>query len=226
MNIRKTLYIVKKELFPDYTYRKRSYSQCGEDLVLLSFMGNRKKGFYVDVGAHHPLRFSNTAIFYQKGWCGINIEPTPTSAKTFKQYRKRDINLNIGIANKEEALTFYMFNEPAYNSFNKELSLQRNELHSSSRIIKEIPVKTYRLADVLDQYLPEGQKIDFLTTDVEGLDYEVLQSNNWQKYAPDFILVESSIDGVKHNDDIYRYLNEMHYQPLARTKWTSIFKKL
>lgn len=56
----------------------------------------KKIGFYVDVGAHHPMRFSNTYFFYRMGWSGINIDAMPGSMKEFKKYRRRDINLELG----------------------------------------------------------------------------------------------------------------------------------
>ena len=60
---------------------------------------NRKhyKGFYIDVGIHHPYRFSNTVNFYQNGWRGINIQPTPGVIRLFNIFRRCDININIGI---------------------------------------------------------------------------------------------------------------------------------
>ena len=53
-------------------YSVKSYSQEGEDIILRNLFGNRKDGFYVDVGAHHPMRFSNTYFFYKLGWNGCN----------------------------------------------------------------------------------------------------------------------------------------------------------
>ena len=44
------------------------YSQNGEDLILNRLFENKEKGFFIDVGAHHPIRFSNTYLFYKKGW--------------------------------------------------------------------------------------------------------------------------------------------------------------
>jgi hypothetical protein len=90
--------ILKMTGLPQHLHKNGSYSQDGEDMVLkVFFYENKRKyeGFYIDVGAHHPFRFSNTAFFYQKGWRGINIEPTPDLIKKFKRYRKRDINLNV-----------------------------------------------------------------------------------------------------------------------------------
>src|SRR5579862_4112028 len=184
-------FILKHFPIDQFTHFK-SYSQEGEDMVIMSFFEGKKKykGFYVDVGAHHPYRYSNTLFFYQRGWRGINIEPTPSVMKLFNIFRRKDTNLNIGITDKKDKLTFYCFNEPALNGFSKEHSEELNRTSKLYKIIKEIEVETYPLADVLDKYLPPGQKIDFLTIDVEGFDLIVLKSNNWAKYKPSFILVE------------------------------------
>lgn len=209
---------------PSLLYSTRSYSQDGEDMILKSFYEDRKnyKGYYIDIGAHHPFRFSNTCYFYNKGWSGINIEPTPNLFKHFKKHRKRDINLNIGICDKKGLLTFFLFNESALNSFDKELSLSRE--NNNYKIVGKQEIEVERLDSVLDNYLPKNQKIDFLTIDVEGLDFEVLKSNNWSKYKPDHILIESnlSLDNINDND-IYTFLNSLGYQLIAQTLRTSIF---
>jgi hypothetical protein len=61
-------------------HRKVSYSQCGEDIIINFILTCLKidKPTYMDIGAHHPFRFSNTALFYEAGCHGINIEPDPT----------------------------------------------------------------------------------------------------------------------------------------------------
>lgn len=204
-----------------------SYSQEGEDMVLRSFYEGMKnyKGFYVDVGAHHPYRFSNTLFFYKRGWKGINIEPTPGAIKAFNFFRNRDTNLNIGISSKKDILTFYCFNEPALNGFSKELSEERNATSEAYKIIEEVPIETYPLSDVFDRHLPEGQKIDFLSIDVEGFDLQVLKSNNWNKYRPDYILVEDRIDFDNLNSsEVYNYLQKQGYQLVAKTLRTLFFK--
>ena len=77
-----------------------SFSQEGEDLVLYRLLGHQTKGVYVDVGAHHPYRFSNTFKFYLLGWSGINIDPLPGSKQLLDEKRPRDINLEAGILNR------------------------------------------------------------------------------------------------------------------------------
>jgi len=202
--------LLLKYLPVNYFQTHTSYSQEGEDMVLRSFYEGQKnyKGFFVDVGAHHPSRFSNTNYFYKKGWRGINIEPTPGAIKAFNIFRKRDINLNIGISGVKDKLTFYCFNEPALNGFSKEISEERNT-SKKYKIIKEVEVETYPLADVLDKNLPANQQIDFLTIDVEGLDLQVLKSNNWDKYKPAYILVEDRIEFDNlANSEVYTYLKK------------------
>src|SRR5262249_40320034 len=76
-------------------------------------------------GAHHPTRFSNTHRFYKRGRRGINIDPNPDGLAAFRRRRKRDINLQYGVADCEGELVYYMFNEPALNSFDRVLSEQR-----------------------------------------------------------------------------------------------------
>lgn len=207
---------------------KKSYSQDGEDMILSSMfddLGGRDRGFYIDVGALHPFRFSNTAYFYEKGWSGINIEPTPTAIEAFNKYRVRDVNLNIGIGENETELTFYCFDEPALNSFSKELSKERND-NTIYNITDEIKIKIYPLHQILKKYVPDGKKIDFLSIDVEGLDMSVLKSNDWQVYSPEFMLVEDIID-IENlaASEVYSYLSALGYVLKAKTERTLIFKQ-
>lgn len=227
MNYKKSIFRLLHQLVPSLLYKKNAYSQDGEDMIIASFYEGKKnyKGFYIDVGAHHPYRFSNTAYFYNKGWRGINIEPTPNLFKSFMKYRKNDINLNVGIGNGEK-MTFYIFNEGAINTFDKEIAIERNaDNQTSYKIINQIDIQTLKLTEIFDKFLLKNQIIDFLSIDVEGLDFEVLKTNNWTKYIPKFILIEcdSSIS-VLQNDPIFNFLTEKGYELVARTKRTSIFK--
>ena len=89
----------------------RSYAQEVEDRVLSSLLfklhGGKHiyDGFYVDVGAHHPYRYSNTCFFYKQGWHGINIDAMPGSMVSFENSRPRDINLESGIGREASRLS-------------------------------------------------------------------------------------------------------------------------
>jgi FkbM family methyltransferase len=207
---------LKKLIFDGFALK--SYSQEGEDMILRRIFEKQQNGFYVDVGAHHPKRFSNTYFFYKKGWRGINIDATPGSMKLFKKNRKRDINLEVPISEKEQTLTYYMFNEPALNSFSKELSEARIE-KSKYQLIELKELKTQTLAYVLDRYLNNNMQIDFYNVDVEGEDLSVLKSNNWNKYIPKVIIVEilkKSIEAIADHE-ISSFLKDMNYIPYAKS---------
>jgi FkbM family methyltransferase len=224
-NIKRFCIQIKRGLFDGFALI--SYSQEGEDLILRRIFENQQQGFYIDVGAHHPKRFSNTYVFYKHGWRGINIDAMPDSMKLFNKFRKRDINLEKALSDKKERLTYYMFNEPALNGFLKSVS----EKHISQgdgryRIISEITMETTTLKEILDFYLPLGQVIHFLSIDVEGLEMGVLRSNDWDNYKPEVILVEALDTDLEHifNSELFIFLHSKGYSLLAKTYHTYIFK--
>jgi FkbM family methyltransferase len=215
----------------DYIRFKRSYSQDGEDMVIASFYEGKKdyRGFYVDIGACHPVRFSNTLYFYKNGWRGINIDPTPGSMKPFRLFRSRDINIEMGVGGASGDLNFYCFNQPELNTFSEELAKKRNN-RSPYYITKTIKIPVLPLSELLEKHMPAGQKIDFLSIDVEGLDLLVLKSNNWEKYSPDFVLVEDlnfagASLSIEHSE-VARFLFDKGYAQAAILKRTLIFKKI
>lgn len=207
---------IKNTYFDGAAYK--SFANDGEDLILKRIFGKQELGFYIDVGAHHPKQFSNTYVFYQKGWRGINIDAMPHSMGLFNKLRHRDINIEKAISDQKETLTYYMFNVPALNGFSKELSVERNGVENY-RIISEQKIETSTLEEILETYLPIEQEIDFLTIDVEGLDYKVLRSNNWEKYRPKVIVIEAGQLTCEEAlaDEISNYLKAKGYYLIAKT---------
>src|SRR5208282_1916589 len=100
--------------------RRLYYSQFGEDIMLQRITRSQPPGFYVDVGACHPKRYSNTNLLYKKGWRGMNIDANPFAIDLFRLFRPRDINLFSGIGLVKETHTFYMFTDPRFNTFSKD----------------------------------------------------------------------------------------------------------
>lgn len=205
-------------------YALKSYSQEGEDMILRRLFEKQQTGFYVDVGAHHPKRFSNTYFFYKRDWRGINIDAMPNSMKAFAKIRPRDINIEKPVSDKKEVLTYYAFNEPALNGFSKKLSEKRDG-QENYFVEFTIDIQTSTLEEILDNSLPKDQKIDFLSIDVEGLDFIVLKSINFEKYKPKAILVEilgSSLKDIEENE-ITTYLEQYDYSIYAKAVNTVIF---
>lgn len=214
----------------DYLRFQKSYSQDGEDMVMRALFEHLPKGyrgFFVDVGAHHPVRFSNTYHFYKKGWRGINIDATPGSMRPFGWVRRRDINLELGIGPTPGSLTFFCFDEPALNTLSEEVALERAS-GGRYRIIEKVEVPVLPLREVLQKHMPPGTPIDFISVDVEGLDEMVLRSNDWQVFRPIFVLAEDTRfdpnEGKAQSSGVYAFLREQGYQLVAKTPRTLIFK--
>lgn len=213
-----------RKIYTD-VYALKSYSQEGEDMILRRIFENKEVGFYIDVGAHHPKRFSNTHYFYKKGWNGINIDAMPNSMKAFDRLRRRDINIEAAISDERSMLIYYEFNETALNGFSKPMSLMRNELENYS-IVDSYPITTKTLDEVLDTFTKEiPEEIDFITIDVEGFDFNVLRSLDLNKYRPKFILIEILSHSLLEvlSNDITVYLKGYNYKVYAKTFNTVFF---
>lgn len=221
--IRSKIFSLSVNFFDGYSVKL--YSLEGEDMILRRIFDDKREGFYVDIGAHHPKRFSNTYYFYKNGWRGINIDAMPGSMDLFKKNRPRDINLELAVSDKNEKLMYYAFSDPALNGFSKELS---EEVYQKNyKILFKREIETLTLSQILDKFLPKNQKIDFLSIDVESLEFQVIKSNNWEKYAPEVILVEilnNDLETIFKNE-IYSFLVSKNYKIIAKTLNTIIFKK-
>ncbi|MBZ9632349.1 FkbM family methyltransferase [Salegentibacter sp. LM13S] len=219
---------IKKENEKLDPFSTLSYSQEGEDLILKRIFEGQKTGFYVDVGAHHPKRFSNTYLFYKIGWRGINIDAMPGSMAIFKEIRPNDINLEIGVSKEQEEKIYYMFNQQAINTFS-EIEAKKKLNIEKFKVVETRKINTLPLRMILKQYLPKHTKIDFITIDVEGLDFEVIQSNDWENYRPKIVLVEDlnnfHLTKLNHNR-VFKELNKNGYELVAKTYNTLFFKNI
>lgn len=203
-----------------FGFGRTSYAQEGEDLILARIFEGKSKGTYVDVGAHHPQRFSNTYLLYKRGWRGVNIDATPGSMRLFQPVRPRDINLEIGVTAKAEDRDFYTFNEPALNTFDGD----------RARTLDKPPYRIEAIRRVrcapLSQILREQNiaSVDLLTIDAEGFDFEVLQTLDWDVTQPRVVLIEQfsrDIEGLVGTES-HRYLHDRGYRMIAKT-WNSVF---
>lgn len=195
-----------------------TFSQCGEDRILNFIFPGKKDGFYVDIGAFHPLDLSNTYLFYQKGWHGINIDARPGSMKQFQKLRPRDINLEVAVSTNSQPLTYYQMSEvkSSMNSCNADFI---ESIGMDKEIINKTKIQSEKLSSILDKYLPNSQIIDFMSVDVEGMELDVLQSNDWHIYRPKIILIENFIKNTSILDslNIVKYMENNEYQCFAKT---------
>lgn len=204
-----------------------SFSQEGEDLILARLLGSKSRGFFVDIGAHHPLLYSNTYKFYLLGWRGVNIDALPGSMELFNKLRPEDINIEVPIANDDSnELTYYMFEVPALNTFSKRNAERILSNNPEYPLIAKKDIRPKRLETILNDLNLENREIDFLNLDVEGLELEVLKSNNWNLFRPHYIVVES-IDTLLIDDlrsDLNSYLNQQGYTLVSKAVNSMIYK--
>ncbi len=188
------------------------FSQFGEDVLIRSYFPKSKRdGVFVDVGAYQPVSLSNTYYFYLKGWRGINVEPNPVGIAAFNKYRPLDINLQVGVSEVPGTLSYHMIpDKPFENTFSQSQADIRHEPGLNEQVV-ELPVDT--LANILDKHLPKGKSIDFFSIDVEGINLEVLRSNNWEKYRPKLIVVEKHLSEEEHkNQELLKLMAEKGYK--------------
>ncbi len=203
---------------------EKSYSQEGEDRILARYFDSVNNGFYVDVGAHHPIRFSNTMLFYKRGWRGVNIDAMPGSMRLFDVYRRSDTNIEAGIGSMADEVPFFIFNEPALNSFDEMLSRSRE--NGRYKIVDVVKVPVRPLSTVLMPYLQRLKGPSFLTVDAEGRDLDVLKSNDWTVFRPTFVLAEclgTTLDNLL-SSDVARFLRSKGYTVVAKTLNTVFFR--
>jgi FkbM family methyltransferase len=211
-----------RDLFID-KYFTKIYSQDGEDLLALRYFIKKRNGFFVDIGAHHPKRFSNTFLLYKNGWSGINIDAMPGSMAPFKISRPRDINLEIAIGVEKTIKDFYIFEEPALNTFDKDLANERSKTQKLKNVLK-VPMAP--LASILEENCPKNTKIDLLTIDIEGLDFDILKTNDWSKYQPQLLCVEIYARNIREvlASEISIYLEKIGYQIIYRINNSCFFE--
>lgn len=210
-------------------FRKASYSQSGEDLIVkfvFDCLGISKPS-YLDVGAHHPHYISNTALFYENGSRGINIEPDPSLFNEFLLHRKDDINLNVGISNINEELDFYVISTPTLNTFSEEEAEKYSE-QGDYNIIRTEKIEVKTLDFILNKYA-NNVFPQFLSIDAEGVDELIIKAINFENNYPIVICIETITfsntgNGIK-NKSLISFIESKGYMIYADTNINIIFVK-
>lgn len=165
-----------------------SYAQNQEDVLLFRALGHVRNGVYVDVGASHPEEDSVTKAFYDRGWTGVNIEPSPQTFVLLDRARIYDVNLNIAVSNVSEEVIFY----DAPRSGLSTLVRSAGEMLEESGLNPDrIALKTERLDAILDRH--GVRAIHFLKIDVEGAEGSVIRGAGLERHRPWIILVEATL---------------------------------
>jgi FkbM family methyltransferase len=206
-----------------------SYAQFGEDMILLNLFHQLgiERPSYLDVGAHHPLNCSNTALLYARGSRGLCVEANPNLIQAFRDLRPGDVKLNIGVGPQAGELDFYMIDDwSGRNTFDRKTAQAFVAAHPEFEIheIRKIPVLT------LDQIVADhcaGAWPDLLSLDAEGLDAAILKASGFSAdHGPKMICVEAiSGDDVDQGAELDLILTGKGYAKVAQTLGNMIWQK-
>ncbi|WP_027037888.1 FkbM family methyltransferase [Mesorhizobium ciceri] len=170
----------------DQWFGGRTYAQHGDDLAVLNIFKRLgiEKPSYLDVGAYHPFDLSNTALLYERGSRGINVEPNGNLVMAFLDARPEDKNICAGVAPVHGTLTFYhVAADPGRFTFDKATAMTLGITGSV-----DWPVMT--LNEIVDHHAA-GIWPDLLNIDIEGLDIDVLRASDFGNNPPRVVIVEA-----------------------------------
>ena len=201
-----------------FKYKKYSYSFNGVDLLVDYIFKNKKNGFYLDIGAQHPVSNNNTYLLFKKGWNGINIDLDEKNINLFKLARPKDVNLNFAISDSEKEVDLFFYHDSSpINTLSKNVSD-----FQKAKVSKIKKIKTKILNNVLED-LSFKNHIDYMNIDVEGHEIQVLKGFDISKYKPSVISIEYLDLNMKKlefknndvnnllNSDLYKYFIQNNY---------------
>jgi FkbM family methyltransferase len=195
----------------------RGYTPYEEDVIVSELF--QRLGIslpsYLDIGAYHPVEISNTALLYQRGSRGINVEANPQLLAAFQQHRPGDINVGAAVGTVRGRARFYL----------KGQTLLQTPVNAADP--ESIEVEVITIADILDRYVARRVFPDFLNIDIEGMDFAVLRTIDYAGTLPKVICVEVACSTSPTGEflDIDRELREFlqpWYLPVTRTQGNNV----
>jgi FkbM family methyltransferase len=165
-----------------------SYSQRHEDINLLRALGGQAHGFYIDIGAGHPVYDNVSFAFYLKGWRGVAVEPNTRLHTLARAIRPRDENLQMLIGATKGEADFHLVDD--YHGFSTTIAQHAKSARSDfGKGAQTMAMPMTTLAALCAQHV-KGP-IDFLKIDVEGAESDVIAGGDWKKYRPTIVLAEA-----------------------------------
>ena len=217
-----------QSLIADRRAAHLSYAQSGEDLIAEFLLNTLPLGkpSYLDIGAHHPTRFSNTNLFYRKGWRGVCVEADPTLAEAFRRQRPRDLVLNVGVGvDARREAEFFVMTHRTLNTFSRD-EAERIATMPGHRIEQVIRVPLEPINAILEQHFADAPP-SFLSLDVEGLDLAILRTLDFERHRPVVMCIETleftDDDSGKKLTATIDFVRERGYVVYADTFINTIF---
>lgn len=174
---------------------------------------------YLDIGANKWRHGSNTYLFYGK--CkGTLVEADPVLADKLRRKRKADQIYNVAVSTKEnESLKFYILSLATRSSLDKKHV--EEEMKRGIKLIKTIQIK----CETVNNIIAKNKNVpDFLSLDIEGMDFQVLQTIDYKKYKIKVIVAENSNERNAENETMDQFMNRQGYEIYCKTKANTVYK--
>jgi FkbM family methyltransferase len=162
-------------------------------------------------------------MLHLKGWSGVNIDGNPASVALFAAARPGDINVHAVISDEPGTVEFTVFASSAVSTADPDARARSEGQGLAQTALLQLA--TRRLGDVLAETVPDDKRIDLMNVDVEGYDLRVLRSNDWQRFAPFFLLVEDPAMSLldRPSSPIFEFLKPLGYRLVSQAFITSIY---
>ena len=192
------------------------YSQYQQDKYLeQNVFHGYKNGFFMDIGAHDGVSLNNTLYFEkQNNWTGVNVEPIKNVYDKLVENRPSSINLNCAVSDIDGTAQFYcntgyteMLSGLKSNYDERHFERLNRENHENNSITQVIDVETKRVETICD--IHNIKQIHYLSIDVEGAEFSVIKSINFNKVVIDVIEFENNYDDI--NLPIIQYLESKNF---------------
>ena len=166
-----------------------SYAQNFEDVALWRALKHVRNGFFVDLGAQHPVIDSVTRAFSDHGWRGLHVEPVPHYAALLRQDRPGDAVVEKAIGAAPGRMTLHVIEDSGLSTLDAEAARAGEKW--LGRTSHAIEVEVITLDMLLAPYA--GQDIHFMKIDIEGAEEAALSGWSSDRFRPWIILIEATL---------------------------------
>lgn len=139
------------------------YSQNNEESFITEYFKD-KTGKFIDIGAYHVFKFSNTRALYERGWSGVLVEPAPANYKAIADHYKDDPRievLNVAIGETSGEIDFYETGDAVSTSDEAHM----NKWAAAGVAFNKIKVPQINVIDFMNNNCND---VDFLSVDTEA----------------------------------------------------------
>lgn len=184
-----------------------SYSQWGEDRLVWEFFAGRTDGFFLEAGAFHPVRLSQTYLLERRGWHGVLVEPLPDQVTEFIEKRPNSRLIKKAIGAPDQSGTDLTFFVPGGEPSLARLAGSSEQPAPGERALR---VQLTTLSEILSE--AKVARLDYLSLDLEGYELAALRGLDFNRWQPKLILIEDRVEDL----ELHRFLTQHGYRLVYR----------